>query len=192
MPERKIKIMLSSSVIGSEMIIESIFAALQGWGYDVLCSHKGTVYSIPGRPPIESCLRAVDECDFFLGIIFPRYGSSITHAEFKRAIEIDKPRGFLVDGHVDFARLLLKQFMYDEAGNRNGFQLARDTPVINDIRVIDLYNDAIGNGLPMEKRLWAHKYYNYPLDGSPFVVKQFEDIERFRIDLENANVVDNG
>lgn len=185
MAKKKLKIMLSSTVIGSEVIIENVFATLVGFGYEVLCSHKGTVYSIPGKSPKESCLQAVSDCDFFFGIIFPRYGSSITHDEFKKAIELDKPRGFIVDGHVDFARLLLKQFMYDENGVRNDFKLDKKTPIINDVRVIDLYNDAIGDGLPLEKRLWAHKFYNYPLDGAPFVANQFKDYKKFSSDILN-------
>lgn len=187
MAKRKLKIMLSSSVIGSEVIIESIYATLVGYGYEVLCSHKGTIYPIPGKPPLDSCLKAVEDCDFFFGIIFPRYGSSITHDEFKKAIELDKPRGFLVDGHVDFARLLLKQFMYDEGGQRNDFKLHKNTPIINDVTVIDLYNDAIGHGLPIEKRLWAHKFYNYPVDGATFVVNQFQDSTRFANHILNIN-----
>ena len=187
MADKKLTIMLLSSVIGSEVIIESIYALLVSYGYEVLCSHKGTIYSIPGRPPIESCLKAVEDCDFFFGIIFPRYGSSITHDEFKRAIELNKPRGFLVDGHVDFARLILKQFMYDEDGNRNDFKLDKKTPIINDVRVIDMYNDAIGDSFPMEKRLWAHKFYNFPADGSVFVETEFKDRKRLTADILKIN-----
>jgi hypothetical protein len=187
MAKQKLKIMLSSTVVGSEVIIENIYATLVGYGYEVLCSHKGTIYSIPGKSPSESCLKAVEDCDFFFGIIFPRYGSSITHDEFKRAIELDKPRGFLVDGHVDFARLILKQFMYDDNGKRNEFKLDKKTPIINDVRVIDMYNDAIGHSLPIENRLWAHKFYNYPLDGAPFVANQFHDSKRFYSDILKIN-----
>ena len=53
--------------------------------YKVLNSCIGSIYVAPGVSNTEACLRAVDECDFFFGIILPRYGSGITHEEFTRA-----------------------------------------------------------------------------------------------------------
>lgn len=176
--------MLSSSVLFFKTEIEQIYATLTGYGYDVLCSHMGTVYSIPNKSPEESCLAAVEECDFFFGLILPQYGTSgITHTEFKRAIGLDKPRGFLAHQNVSFARQLLKQLMYDENGGRTEFALKK-TPVMDDLRVIDMYNDAVGDGQPLNKRLWAHHFYNYNLDGATFVKTQFENIGRLRADLE--------
>lgn len=187
MAKQKIKIMLSSTVYNFKTEIEQIYATLTGYGYDVLCSHMGTIYNVPGKSPEESCLLAVEECDFFFGIIYPFYGSGITHAEFKRAIELNKPRGFLAHHDVAFARQLLQQFMIDAAGAKTGFALAKKTPVMDDLRVIDMYNDAVGDGLPLNKRLWAQEFYKYTLDGSAFVATQFGNKERFRKDLENIN-----
>lgn len=183
MAEKPLKIMLSSTVYHFKTEIEQIFGILKGYGYDVICSHMGTVYNIPGKSPTESCLKAVEECDFFFGIILPHYGSGITHLEFQRAIELDKPRGFLAHSSVTFARTLLKQFMYDEDGKRNDFKLLKKTPLMDDLRVVDMYNEAIGDGEPMEKRLWAHEFYKFAKDGAPFVASQFENKTRLTNDL---------
>lgn len=150
----------------------------------MFCSHKGTVYNIPGKSPEESCLAAVEECDFFLGIIFPHYGSGITHKEFERAVQLNKPRGFLAHAHIPFLRTLLKQFMYDENGNRTAFALAKKTTVLDSLRVIDMYNLAIGDGEPMHKRIWAQEFTKYEVDGADFIRTQFEDVERFSNDLK--------
>lgn len=184
MARKKLKIMLSSTVYHNKTEVEIIYSVLKGYGYDVICSHMGTVYNVPGKSPEESCMIAVEKCDFFFGIIFPFYGSGITHKEFKRAIELNKPRGFLAHHDVAFVRQLLKQFMYNEQGEKTDFKLKDKTPVMDDLRVVDMYNDAIGDGKPMEKRLWAQEFYKYQLDGAPFVATQFEDEKRFRSDLE--------
>lgn len=184
MPEKPLKIMLSSTVYGNQNTIEAVYATLRGFGYDVLCSHKGTVYNIPGKSPEESCLAAVEDCDFFFGLIFPYYGSGITHKEFQRAVALDKPRGFLAHSTIPYTRTLLKDLMFDEHGVRTAFTLPRKTTVLDDLRVIDMYNDAIGHGQPLNKRIWAQEFYKYELDGAPFIQAQFADVQRFADDLK--------
>lgn len=185
--KEKLKIMVSSTVYHFKSDLEQLCSTLHGYGYEVLCSHIGTVYNIPGKSPEESCLAAVEECDFFFGIIFPYYGSGITHKEFKKAVELNKPRGFLAHHDVAFARTLLQQFMYDSENKRTNFQLTKKTSVMDTLGVIDMYNLAIGDGLP--KRLWAQEFYKYPLDGAPFVATQFANESRFRKDLENLTPI---
>ncbi len=184
MPKKKLKIMVSSTVYHFKTELEQLCSTLKGHGYDVLNSHIATIYSIPGKSPEDSCLATVEECDFFFGIILPFYGSGITHKELKKAIDLNIPRGFLAHHDVKFARELLKQFMYDEHKARTGFSLTKPTPVMDDMRVIDMYNDAIGDGLPLNKRLWAQEFYKYSLDGALFVDTQFANEPRFRADLE--------
>jgi len=75
--------------------------------------------------------------------------------------------------------------MYDENKMRTAFILSRKTAVMDDLRVIELYNEAVGDGLPLNKRLWAQEFYRYSLDGAPFVATQFSNETRFRTDLEN-------
>ncbi len=191
MAKPKLKIMLSSTVHHFKTEIEQIYATLKGYGYNVICSHMGTVYNVPGKSPEESCLIAVEECDFFFGIIYPFYGSGITHKEFKKATELKRPRGFLVHHDVTFTRQLLQQFMFDENKERTNFILTKKTPVMDDLRIIDMYNDAIGDGQPLNKRLWAQEFYKYTLDGATFVYTQFGDKHRFRRDIEKLNTDNN-
>ncbi|MGL5888843.1 MAG: DUF4062 domain-containing protein [Bacteroidia bacterium] len=180
----RLKVMVSSSVYHFRTEIEQLCATLTGFGYEVINSHIGTVYSIPGKSPKESCLEAVRNCDFFLGIVLPFYGSGITEDEFKEAVKLNLPRGFLAHHDVTFARELLKQFMFDDQNKRTDFKLKKKTSVMDNLKVIDMYNIAVGDGLPMNNRLWAQEFYRYSLDGATFINTQFKDEARFRSDLE--------
>ena len=151
---RRLSILVSSVVYGYEDLLESIYALLDGFGYDVRMSHKGTVPIDPGQPAMENCLATVDESDLFLGLVLPRYGSgkegpdgrSITHREALRAIESDKPRWFLVHEHVAIARQLLGPYRDDT--KRPAFVLKSElgfvpTPILSDLRVLELYEAAM-------------------------------------------------
>lgn len=181
--KQPIKIMLSSTVYHNEHVIEAIYNQLKGYGYEVICSHMGTVYAAPGKSNEENCLKAVEDCDFFFGVIFNSYGSGITHKEFLHAIAMNKPRGFLVHSYVPYTRILLKDFMFNK-GNRTDFELPKRTMVLDSLKVIDMYNDAIGNGNHDGYRLWAHQFYKYELDGAPFVNTLFSNYPRFETDLK--------
>lgn len=182
----KIKIMVSSTVYGFETQLTQLCASLSGYGYHVLSNHYGTVYVPPNVSNTDACLNAVEECDFFLGIILPRYGSGITHLEFKKAIELDKPRGFLAHYSVPFARQLLSQFMYSDEKNRikNSEFKFNKTSVLENIKVIDMYNEAIQDGQPLDKRKWAQEFFDFPVDGMRFINTMFQDYKRFQRDLE--------
>jgi hypothetical protein len=177
MPRKKLKIMVSSTVYGAESELDQIQAVLSGYGYEVVISKGGTVYVPPGYSAEEACLKAVDDCDLFLGIIFPRYGSGITHKEFKRAIEKDKPRWFIAHYYVTFAREILKQYMFTKKGTRRKNFKFRKTGIMDNIRVIDMYNDAIANEVPFGERRsnWAQPFFktNEIMD---FLKVQFKDI----------------
>ncbi len=108
----KLKIFVASTVYNFEDQLSQVCGVLSGFGYEVWNSHLGTIPANPGLSNRESCLAAVDECDLFLGIIRPVYGSgvvngrSITHDECLRAIELSKPRWFMVHHNVALARQL--------------------------------------------------------------------------------------
>lgn len=152
--QRRLSIIVSSVVYGYEDLLESIYALLDGFGYDVVMSHKGTVPIDPDLSAMTSCIQAVDKCDLFLGLILPHYGSgketlddlSITHREALRAIEINKPRWFLVHEHVAIARQLLEP--YRDETKKPAFQLKpgiefKTTAILSDLRVLDLYEAAM-------------------------------------------------
>lgn len=95
--KRKIKIMLGSTVYGFEDQLSQIIAQLQLLNYDVLNSHNGSIKVNPHLSNLDNCLNAVKECDLFLGIIRPYYGTgnigekNITFEEIKLAIKLKKP-----------------------------------------------------------------------------------------------------
>jgi len=151
---RRLSILVSSAVYGYEDLLESIYALLDGFGYEVVMSHKGTVPIDASQSAMDSCLEAVDRCDLFLGLILPRYGSgketpgamSITHREALRAIELNKPRWFLVHEHVAIARQLLEPMR--DRSVKPAFALQpgipfKPTAILSDLRVLELFEAAM-------------------------------------------------
>lgn len=192
MAKQKLKIMVSSAVYGFENEIQQICTVINSYSnskfeYKVLNSHIGSIPPIPGLSNQESCIRAVDDCDYFLGVILPRYGSGITHDEFNRAIQLDKPRGYLSHYTVRIARDLLAQYMYTNIKERikNPAFTFIPTPVFQDVRIIDMYNEAIQDGEPIANRKWAQEFGHSSGDALVFIEALFGDIVRFKTDLEN-------
>jgi Domain of unknown function (DUF4062) len=184
--EPRLKILVSSAVLGYEDLLESIYALLDAFGYEVVMSHKGTLPVEPEVSAMDSCLEAVKKCDVFLGLILPRYGSgkeesgglSITHRETLKAIELNKPRWFLVHEHVAIARELLKPYR-DELAQpafrlKGGIPFER-TPILSDLRVLELYELAMRHDIPEVKHRkgnWVQPY-GPPDDARLFVTAQF-------------------
>lgn len=184
---KPLTIMVSSTVYGAESDLDSIYAILKGFGYNVVMSKGGTVYIPAGMSNEEACMQAVADCDLFLGIIFPRYGSGITHKEFKRAIELDKPRWFIAHHYVTFAREILKQYMFRGKYKNRSF-VFKKTGTIDNIHVIDMYNDAILNDIPVADRKsnWAHPFFKTS-EIMPFLETQFKDVLKRKQELSDMN-----
>jgi hypothetical protein len=181
-------ILVSSPVYGIEDLLDQIFGMLAGFGYEVWMSHKGTVPVDPDKTAFENCLEAVERCDLFLGLITTSYGSgkekgelSITHQELLRAIGLEKPRWFLAHDHVPFARQLLRQFRFNDDGTPNEGFVFKPTKVLDDIRVIDMYEAAIRDDKNLKERTgnWVQQYFRFD-DATQFVSAQFSDIELMR------------
>lgn len=182
-------IMVSSTVYGIEELLERIHAVLTEFGYDVWCSHMGTVPTLSTHSAFENCLKAVDACDLFLGLITPHYGSgvaggeiSITHQELLRAIELNKPRWLLAHDHVVFARTLLRQLGHEKQDDREKLTLTPST-VIDDLRVIDMYEAATRNEIRFRDRKgnWVQKFVSDE-DALRYATAQFyrfQEVERF-------------
>jgi hypothetical protein len=184
-PKPKLKILVSSSVYGFEELLESVYGLLEGYGYEVLMSHKGTIPVDPKISAMDNCLECVEKCDLFLGIILPGYGTgkesdkalSITHREILRAIELNLPRWFLVHEHVAVSRQLLQQFRDEK---KEGFKLKagmdfKKTSVLSDLRVLEMYEAATREEIPkVAKRTgnWLQKF-NPDEDARLFVTAQF-------------------
>lgn len=159
---RRLRILVSSVVYGYEDFLESIYAILGNFGYEVLMSHNGTIEIDPDLSAMSSCLKAVKDCDVFLGIILPRYGSgredgnphSIVHREAIEAIKLNKPRWFLVHEHVAIARKLLEPYRDDTKKPRfvlkSGINF-EPTAILSGLRVLELYELAMRHDIPEVK-----------------------------------------
>jgi hypothetical protein len=156
------KIMVGSTVYGFEDQISQIVAQLNALGYDVMNSHNGSIKVNPNLSNLENCLNAVEECDLFLGIIRPFYGTgnigdkNITFEEIKKAIELKKPYWFLVHRDVVFARNLFKKMKL-----KSGDEIIITDNKLFDKRCIDVYEYVIQNHVPVTLRNgnWAQEFY---------------------------------
>lgn len=180
--ERKPVIMVSSTVYGIEELLEQIFGILNGAGFTVWMSHKGTVPVDPAKSNFENCLDAVENCDLFLGILTTRYGTgkddetgglSITHREVRKALQRNIPRWFLAHHDLIFARSLIRDLGYKTADQRAKLKLTGGK-LIDDLRVIDVYEEVIQAEKKLRDRRgnWAQPFATPP-DANIFVVAQF-------------------
>ncbi len=160
--------MISSTVYGIEELLERMYTILTAFGYEVWMSHKGTLPVFSKLTAFQNCLKAVERCHLFLGLLTPWYGSgiedeeslSIVHQELRKAIELDKPRWLLSHDHVVFARSLLKDLGYGDSETRKRLKLRKDSKVFGDLRVIDMYEEAVLSERPLGQRRgnWVQKF----------------------------------
>ncbi|MFA7229905.1 MAG: DUF4062 domain-containing protein [Victivallaceae bacterium] len=200
-------IMVSSTIYGIEELLERIYTLLTGFGYEVWMSHKGAMPVYSTNSAFDNCLKAVEQCDLFLGLITTSYGSgqnpadrkglSITHQEIIKAIELNKPRWILAHDHVVFARSLLTSLGYKGKAGRKKLILA-ENKVFNDLRILDLYEDATIDHrkvLAERKGNWVQKFRS-PENSAIFITAQFSryhEVEAFiRENFENSVLQDGG
>lgn len=187
--KRKIKIMVASTVYQNRDLLLQICGILNTYGYHVINSEYGTLHPPLGMNNTDACIAAVAECDIFFGIINPMYSTGITHLEFQRAIAIDKPRRFIAHSFVTFSQKLLAQYMYADAAKtqRNNFEI-QPTSVIDSVKVIDMYNDAVQINLAYEERKyhWVQEFFR-PDEALRHVETLFRDIKRVERELANLN-----
>lgn len=192
-------VMVSSSVYQNQSLLEQVFAVLQGYKYEVWMSHMGTVPVFSRQSNYDNCLEAVEKCDIFLGIITPFYGTgktedgrTITHHELLKAIELDKVRWVLSDYRVNFARQLLKQFRFTQQGNPRASFRFNKTSVLDDIGVIEMYEDAIRSDVDLSDRTgnWVHEYRT-DSDAVFHINRQLGAVDRVR-DFVSQTEEDNG
>lgn len=177
----RLTVMVSSTVRHKEPMLDQIFGTLSGFGYKVWMSHRGTVPVVPGASAFDSCIAAVEQCDLFFGIITPEYGSgvapgelAITHRELLKAIELEKPRYMLAHEQVVFGRRLLMDLGFADASARGVLKLRKGAAVIDDLRLIDMYEAAIRNDVPLAERKgnWVQPYRTPP-EALLYVEEQF-------------------
>lgn len=202
---KRLSIMVSSTVYGIEELLEQVYALLSGFGYEVWCSHKGTVTVYPNQTALDSCLQAVERCDLFLCIITSQYGSGVipgdlgfTHQELLKAIELNKPRWILAHHHVPFVRSVFMKLGCRTVKDREamftklGFDTddekkklkQREQAIIDDFRVIDMYDAAIRRDLKTYQNRtgnWVQKFSSNE-EAKLFATAQFgrySEVEEF-------------
>lgn len=177
MAKQKLKIMVSSTVYGSDTDLDQIKYTLEGFGYEVIMSKEGRVYVPIDSDNTEACLKAVEDCDLFFGIIFPRYGSGITFQEFERAVELNKPMWFVAHTHIEYTRKLMQQFMFDENKLRTDFDI-KPTSVLDSVKVVDMYN--------LVRHKWVQPFFKTS-EILAFIDTQFSNEALRREELNNRN-----
>lgn len=93
---RAIQVFVSSTFVGMEQFRQAVLEALHGVRF---IKPTGMEYfGATDTPSIEKCLREVRECDMFVAILGPRYGSivqgankSYSEVEWDEAIGLGKP-----------------------------------------------------------------------------------------------------
>jgi hypothetical protein len=189
--KRKPILLVSSAVYGFEELLDRIYTELVSFDYEVWMSHRGTMPVHPELTALDSCRRAVQECNLFLGIILPRYGSgveedggdSITHEELKWAIHLKKARWILAHDHVVFGRSFLDKLGYDTQEKRHTLKL-KPSAVFQDLRAIDMYELASRHDVQLYRDKtgnWVQKFGS-PEEAQLFAVSQFrrfQEAERF-------------
>lgn len=181
--QRRPIVMVSSTVYGIEDFLDMTHILLNGMGYEVWMSHKGTMPVDPKLSNFDNCVRCVRDCDLFLGIITPQYGSgvgkkpgdiSITHREIREAISQKKPRWILAHDHVVFARAFLNRLQLNGKSARSRLTLESNM-VLSDLRCIELYEEVAQVTTPLPNRVgnWAQTFRSSD-DARLFVLAQFD------------------
>lgn len=164
---RKLRIMVSSAVYGYQEFLDRIYDLLVALGYEVWMSHKGTIPVFSDNDTLENCMHGVENCDLFLGIITGQYGKTIrnglsaTHLEFKKAIELNKPRWFIVDDRVIFARRFLNGLHKDvdcKTKIRRDEVYLKGDASFSDLRLIDMYELARERKPESDDVKWVQEY----------------------------------
>lgn len=185
--------MVGSTVYGFEDQLSQIVAQLNTLGYEVLNSHYGSIKVNPHKSNLDNCLKAVEECDLFLGIIRPYYGTgnigdkNITFEEIKKAIELKKPYWFLVHRDVVFARNLFKKMKL-----KSGDDIVIEDNKLFDKRCIDVYEYVIQNHVPVTLRNgnWAQEFYRLD-EMMVYINAQFTEKD-FILEVLNEKAEENG
>lgn len=195
-----IKIFVSSTVYDFETVLRNIFITLDGFGYDVYMSKEGTIPLDSRLSNLVNCVRGVEECDIFLGIVRPLIGSgvlekegrSITAQEFDRAIELGMPRFILADKKVEFAHQFLNLMEIDSTAiplnkerrtDKDGKIIISKKP--NNLvhgECVEIYRAAIQNHIhPALERVgnWAQPFRDGE-DILRYIEAQFKDVERIK------------
>lgn len=189
-----IKVFIASTVYNFQTELDKIYELLDGFGYDVFISYKGTFLTDSSESSLQNCKDGVNDCDVFVGFIRPDYGSgvlekggkSITHQEFELAVSRNIPRFVMADYRVTFTRSLIRKATLDipDLGvhiNLNSKNININDNNIMDIRCVQLYEEMIKDKMPplTRKGNWVQEYVSLE-DIRLYLDSQFKYPERIR------------
>jgi hypothetical protein len=183
------KLMLASTVYGFEDQLSKIIDDLQQNQFKVLNSHYGSIQVNPSLSNLDNCIKAVDDTNWFAGLVRPYYGTgnidekNITFEEIKTAIQLQKPRWFYIHRDVIFASRILdfievKKTLPKEGENK----IVSENNILKqnkhiDIETIDLYNyvtkDSVKD-LKLRNGNWAQEYFSFT-EAQIYIETQFSD-----------------
>lgn len=197
-----VKIFVASTVYNFQLDLDKIYELLDNLGYDVMMSHKGTLPLDSNLTNLDICVGSVEQCDIFLGLIRPDYGSgvlekdglSITHQEFRKAFDRKIPRFVLADYRVVFTRALFKDSYIVDNFTKKTIQfenISFENSKVMDTRCLVLYEEAIQHRVkPFSKRIgnWVQEYKDIN-DITLHIQSQFEYPERIKELIKKANTI---
>lgn len=196
-----IKVFVSSTVYDFETQLHNVYALLDGYGYDVYMSEKGTIPIDSRLHNFVNCTKGVEDCDIFVGFIRPLLGTGIysreeptvTEQEFQVAFDKRMIRFVMADYKVEFAHQYLNLVGHDLADipiykesmieNETGENVITRTPnkVIHP-QCVALYRKAIqAHEKDFKKRIgnWVQSYKDMG-DIARFLESQFRDVNRIK------------
>jgi hypothetical protein len=187
--KNEVKIMVGSTVYGFEDQLSQIVAQFNTLGYKVLNSHHGSIKVNPNLSNLDNCLKAVEECDLFLGIIRPYCGTenigekNISFEEIKEAIRLKKPYWFLIHRDVVYTRLLLKKMKL-----KSGDEVLFTDNRLFDKRSIEMYEHVIKNHIDVTLRNgnWAQEFYRLD-EMMVYINAQFTDKDFINEVMNHSN-----
>ena len=98
---------------------------------------------------------------------------SIAHQELRLAIELKKPRWLLAHENILTARTLFARLGHEGVEGRKALKLKR-SDVLEDLRLIDMYEEATFDRLPLAERIgnWVQKIHSAD-DAGRYILSQF-------------------
>ena len=102
-----------------------------------------------------------------------------------RALKLKRPRWFIAHRDISIARQLLKQYMILEDESPNPAFAFKNTEILDDIRLVKLYNDVILNDIEPADRVghWVDEFFRIG-DILRVIQTQFAGQERVRAIVE--------
>lgn len=198
--KENLKLMVASTVYGFEDQLSKIINDIKNKGFNVLNSFFGSIKVNPRLSNLNNCLNAVEDTDWFMGIVRPYYGTgnikdkNITFEEIKTAIGLYKPRWFFIHRDVTFASKIIDKIEVNNVlvDKNDATQILIPNKLLPNNQIhqqaIDLYNFVIKDheaDLELRDGNWSQEFFNFS-EALIYIRAQFLDFN-FIEHLLNTN-----